>query len=425
MLVKKRRIKKFNKKYSFSAKVAQLDKWLEKHYKIKHIKLRNKQKREDVLSLNSLFLDKNKNKRKKKNFLNLSNQFINSFFYKRYVFNLNRMNEFLRLRSRPKKGKLKFKQYKSTFFRFDYYSYIKGKKNQINHSLPHLLRFSRSNKDYLYSKVNNLNFKNNKTKNNYDLIYYLNKIKTRKIYSRFISESKKIYKKDLLGYFWMWKLLTLNNNSFNKPVNIISNKFNNLSKVYFDMNNYFLIKNYFKIYKNYYIRLFRFKRNLNFKIYNRLHNKLFMRNLFWKYYKKTFFEKYQNLNKFNSGIKQLYTSSNIGVVNVVISLNNTFVTLSDLKGNVLYNAWGGILGIRGNKRSTPTASEAIARKVGLIAKEKEIKYIYLKLNGVLYIRKMKSAIKGFLTVTDLKILRVINLTPKAHNGIRRKKIKKV
>jgi ribosomal protein S11 len=38
---------------------------------------------------------------------------------------------------------------------------------------------------------------------------------------------------------------------------------------------------------------------------------------------------------------------------------------------------------------------------------------------------MKSAIKGFLTVTNLKILRVINLTPKAHNGIRRKKIKKV
>lgn len=291
--------------------------------------------------------------------------------------------------------------------------------------MPHLIRYFRYNKNFLYNSK--INFKNELFNKNF---YYINSIQSvnfDNVFDRYSLNSKNIIKKDILNYFWIWKLLTFNSKNLNNNfLNFNNSKYIDNYKSYLDSSNYFLTKNFLKIYKNYYLNLFQLKRNLKFKISKNLKNKLFMRNLFWKYYKNKFFEKYQNTTKISTqAITQIYTDKNIGVINIYISINNTFVTLSKLNGEVLYNAWGGVLGIKGPKRSTPTASEVISKKVGLVAKEKEIKYVFLKLNGVLYTRKMKSAIKGFLTVNDLKVLRVINLTPKAHNGIRKRKIKKV
>ena len=362
---------------------------------------------------------------KNNRFLLVSSKFYNSLFVNRYLYDINRMNQPLRYSLDVNTLTYNVFNYNSDFPRFDYYLFLKRKKKKISQGLPQLIRYFRFNKKSLYNYK--INFNNNLFYNNFNNINIIKIIKFNNIFCRYSGNSKNIIQKDLLHYFWVWKILTLKLKSLNNNfLELNNNNYLNSYKSFFDASNYFLIKNFFKIYKNYYLNFFQFKKILKFKISKKLKNKLFARNLFWKYYKDKFFEKYKNTTKIqNQQVKQIYTNKNVGIINIFISINNTFVTLTKLDGEVLYNAWGGVLGIKGPKRSTPTASEAIAKKVGLVAKEKEIKYIFLKLNGVLYTRKMKSAIKGFLTINDLKILRVINLTPKAHNGIRKRKIKKV
>jgi ribosomal protein S11 len=83
-----------------------------------------------------------------------------------------------------------------------------------------------------------------------------------------------------------------------------------------------------------------------------------------------------------------------GIVNINTCINNTYITLTNLKGEVISTLCGGLLKIKGPKRATSVASEAISNKIKQVIIQKNIKFIILKLNGILHSRKMKAAVKS-------------------------------
>ena len=93
--------------------------------------------------------------------------------------------------------------------------------------------------------------------------------------------------------------------------------------------------------------------------------------------------------------------------------------------NVLFVKSGGLVGIKGPNRSTSVTSEEVTATVCSFVQKKKIKFLILKFSGVLYSRKIKAALKVFNFFKKLKILKIINNTPKSHNGIRLKKKKRL
>jgi small subunit ribosomal protein S11 len=96
------------------------------------------------------------------------------------------------------------------------------------------------------------------------------------------------------------------------------------------------------------------------------------------------------------------------------------MTLTDIFGNVIFKFSGGLLNLHGPKRSTNVTSEIVAAATNKSIIQKKIKFLILKINGVSHTRKMKSAIRSILS-TSYVIIKCINITPRSHNGIRKKK----
>jgi small subunit ribosomal protein S11 len=114
---------------------------------------------------------------------------------------------------------------------------------------------------------------------------------------------------------------------------------------------------------------------------------------------------------------------NLGKVYISASFNNTLVTITDEKGDVI--AWGssGNSGFKGTRKSTPFAATTAVDKVVKKAKEefgvKEVE-IYVKGPGAgrdAALRAIRSA--------GLKISLIADLTPIPHNGPRPKKKRRI
>lgn len=120
-----------------------------------------------------------------------------------------------------------------------------------------------------------------------------------------------------------------------------------------------------------------------------------------------------------SGIKQKIED---GRVYINTSYNNTFITVTDLKGNVLVWMSSGSLGFSGPKKSTPFAAtkvgEAIAEKV-LRGGVKNIE-IYVKGVGAGRDAAIRALANKGLNITLIK-----DLTPIPHNGPRPPKVRRV
>ncbi len=123
--------------------------------------------------------------------------------------------------------------------------------------------------------------------------------------------------------------------------------------------------------------------------------------------------------KTSQGVKQKIES---GRVYINTSYNNTFLTVTDLKGNVLTWMSSGSLGFSGPKKSTPFAAtkvgEAIAEKI-LRSGMKNIE-IYVKGLGA----GRDAAIRA-LSNKGLNITLIKDVTPIPHNGPRPPKVRRV
>ncbi len=115
-------------------------------------------------------------------------------------------------------------------------------------------------------------------------------------------------------------------------------------------------------------------------------------------------------------------SVTVGVVHIKATFNNTSITITDTKGDVLCWSSGGTSGFKGSRKSTPFAGQMSAQQVA----EKAIKYgmkeIDVKVRGPGSGRE--SAITA-LQAAGLKIKSIEDVTPLPHNGCRPKKRRRV
>jgi len=111
-----------------------------------------------------------------------------------------------------------------------------------------------------------------------------------------------------------------------------------------------------------------------------------------------------------------------GVAHIHISYNNTLVTITDSKGEVIAWSSSGLLGFKGTKKSTPYAANLVAKDCTEKAKKYNLTNIKIVIRGIGPGRE--AAMRG-LAATGLNIVSIMDATPIAHNGVRRKKPRRV
>ena len=120
--------------------------------------------------------------------------------------------------------------------------------------------------------------------------------------------------------------------------------------------------------------------------------------------------------------KKLARGVTDGIAHIQASFNNTIITITDKKGNVLAWSAPGMVGYSGSKKSTPFAAQVAAGDAARKAKEIGIKEVEVWVKGPGFGRE--SAIRALqasgLTVTSIK-----DVTPIPHNGCRPRKKRRV
>ncbi len=111
-----------------------------------------------------------------------------------------------------------------------------------------------------------------------------------------------------------------------------------------------------------------------------------------------------------------------GRIYVFSSYNNTILTLTDLKGNILAWTSAGRLGFKGAKKATPFAASRVAEAIVQSAKKLGVEKIEVLVRGIGGGRE--SAVRSFAT-RGLDIISIKDTTPIPHNGCRPPKVRRV
>jgi small subunit ribosomal protein S11 len=111
-----------------------------------------------------------------------------------------------------------------------------------------------------------------------------------------------------------------------------------------------------------------------------------------------------------------------GVLYVRSTYNNTLLTLTDKKGNVLGSSSSGSLGFKGAKKGTPFAAAKVGETLGAKAGTLGMKEIGVVVKGVGSGRE--SGIRGFIS-KGINITYIKDETPMPHNGPKPKKPRRV
>ena len=112
----------------------------------------------------------------------------------------------------------------------------------------------------------------------------------------------------------------------------------------------------------------------------------------------------------------------IALVNILSTSNNTIINISDIFGKTLLFGSGGLLGIKGSRRSTYYAGEAISNVLGKKLYSLGIKYIYIKLKG--FGKGRYPSVKGFSSL-GFSILKISDVTSLPFNGCKFSKKRRV
>lgn len=111
--------------------------------------------------------------------------------------------------------------------------------------------------------------------------------------------------------------------------------------------------------------------------------------------------------------KVLKKPSIIAIANIFSSSNNIILNISDIYNNTICTGSGGLLGIKGSKRSTSYAGQATGLMIGKKLVLLGIRYLYVKIKGFGHGRY--SSLKG-LSLAGIKIVSILDSTPIPFNG---------
>ena len=120
--------------------------------------------------------------------------------------------------------------------------------------------------------------------------------------------------------------------------------------------------------------------------------------------------------------KKAWRSVSFAKVHVQCSFNNTIVTLTDDRGDVLAWATAGGSGFRGTKKGTPFAAGVTASKVAKKAVEMGVKQVAVFIKGPGPGRE--TAVRS-LGAAGLLVVSLKDVTPIPHNGCRPPKARRV
>lgn len=112
-----------------------------------------------------------------------------------------------------------------------------------------------------------------------------------------------------------------------------------------------------------------------------------------------------------------------GKIYISSSYNNTIVTLTNLRGQVLAWKSAGAVGFKGTKKSTSFAASKVAENIANICKKIGIvDRIEVLVKGIGAGRE--SAVRTLIT-QGLNVVSIKDITPIPHNGCRQKKVRRV
>ncbi|MFW6217912.1 MAG: 30S ribosomal protein S11 [Verrucomicrobiota bacterium] len=123
-------------------------------------------------------------------------------------------------------------------------------------------------------------------------------------------------------------------------------------------------------------------------------------------------------------IRRAKGSKNVtsGVVNVLATFNNTKVTFTDPRGNVIAWSSAGKCNFRGSRKSTAYAAQVVTQDAGRVAISHGMKEVVVKLKGPGMGRD--SAVRALQSL-GMVVTEIIDVTPVPHNGCRAPKRRRV
>ncbi len=112
----------------------------------------------------------------------------------------------------------------------------------------------------------------------------------------------------------------------------------------------------------------------------------------------------------------------VGIAHIKATFNNTIITITDAKGEVVCWASGGTSNFKGSRKSTPYAGQMSAQQAAEKAIKNGMREVDVRVKGPGSGRE--SAITA-LQAAGLKIKSIEDVTPLPHNGCRPKKRRRV
>ena len=109
-----------------------------------------------------------------------------------------------------------------------------------------------------------------------------------------------------------------------------------------------------------------------------------------------------------------------GRIYVSSSYNNTLLTLTNQRGQVLATKSAGAVGFKGTKKSTSFAASKVAEAIANICKKLGVEKIEVLIRGIGAGRE--SAVRTLVS-QGLNVVSIKDVTPIPHNGCRPKKVR--
>ena len=112
----------------------------------------------------------------------------------------------------------------------------------------------------------------------------------------------------------------------------------------------------------------------------------------------------------------------VGQAHIKSTFNNTIVSITDTRGNVISWQSAGTVGFKGSRKSTPFAAQMAAEKAAKMAMEHGLKKVDVFVKGPGSGRE--TAIRS-LQAAGLEVASIQDCTPIPHNGCRQVKRRRV
>lgn len=112
----------------------------------------------------------------------------------------------------------------------------------------------------------------------------------------------------------------------------------------------------------------------------------------------------------------------VGVAHIQATFNNTIITFTDTKGNVVSWASAGGSGFKGSRKSTPFAAQMAAEKAARTAQDNGMRSVGIFVKGP---GSGREAAMRAINNVGFKVTFIRDVTPIPHNGCRPPKRRRV